>query len=1038
MYFHMRKSRTHAMISLATLLACCACTFALDPSLDVSQYAHTSWKVRDGFARGYINPIAQTPDGFLWIGTEFGLVRFDGVEPVPWQPPDNQRLPPGNIFSLLVSRDGTLWIGAKGLASWRNGKLIHYPELADHIIFAIREDQDGTVWVSGLAIPFGNLCAIHNGSVNCSQDNGNLGIGVVALYEDSRGTLWAGVKDGLWQWRPGAPAFHSIRGEPDGIRAIAEDKDGTLLVGWKGGIHRFSNGKIEHAPINPTSHRFTAKRMLRDRNGGLWIGTTDRGLVHMHEGRTDVFTAGDGLSGDTVNCLFEDREGNIWVATTEGLDRFRDAAVSTVTMKQGLSSATVVSVLSNNDGSVWLATNRGLNRWDRGEISVPATGSVKRDGMIEGLPPNSIFRDKRGRLWISTNGVFGYLENGRFSSISGVPGGQVLSIADDTVGNVWVANEHMGLFRISPQNNVFQMPWSVLGHKDHASILAGDRGHAGLWLGFYLGGVAYFSDGQIRASFTTANGLGAGRISDFYFDNDDALWISTENGLSRLKNNHVGTLTSKNGLPCDTVHWSMEGDDHSMWLYTACGLVRIAKADLDRWATAMDQRQGGMLPISVTVLDNSDGVRSLSGAGHYHPQVAKTPDGKMWFLPWDGVSVLDPSHIPSNKLPPSVQIEQIIADRKTYDTGSRGDAGVRLPRLVRDLEIDYTALSLVAPEKNHFRYKLEGLDKEWHEVGNRRQAFYTDLPPRKYRFRVAASNNSGVWNEEGAALDFVIPPAWYQTYWFYALCAAAFLASLWAAYQLRVRQLAHEFNMGLEQRVAERTRVARDLHDTLLQSFQALLPLLQAGINMFGSRPADALRTFKKAADHASQAIAEGRDAIQGMRMSTVEKNDLAVAIRMVGEELASGASKQPAPNFNVVVEGVSRNLHPILRDEVYRLAVEALRNAFRHAVAQNVEVDIRYDEKYFRLRVRDDGKGIPSDVLSGDGREGHYGLPGMRERAKLVGGNLAIWTELDGGTEIELNIPGARAYVKSTRPFWQFGKRSETEPDEKEPIERE
>jgi signal transduction histidine kinase len=260
---------------------------------------------------------------------------------------------------------------------------------------------------------------------------------------------------------------------------------------------------------------------------------------------------------------------------------------------------------------------------------------------------------------------------------------------------------------------------------------------------------------------------------------------------------------------------------------------------------------------------------------------------------------------------------------------------------------------------------------------------------------------------------------------------------VWAAYQLRVRQLAHRFNMRLEERVAERTRVARDLHDTLLQSFQALLPRLQAGINMFTARPADALRTLEQAADYASQAIAEGRDAVQGLRMSTVEKNDLAIAIRTIGEELASAASNQPSPKFKVVVEGTSRNLHPILRDEVYRLATEALRNAFRHAAAQNIEVEIRYDEKYFRLRVRDDGKGIPSDVLSGDGREGHYGLPGMRERAQLVGGKLAIWTELDGGTEIELSISGARAYVKAMRPFWYFGKRSAMETDEKEPLKR-
>jgi signal transduction histidine kinase len=456
--------------------------------------------------------------------------------------------------------------------------------------------------------------------------------------------------------------------------------------------------------------------------------------------------------------------------------------------------------------------------------------------------------------------------------------------------------------------------------------------------------------------------------------------------------------------------------------------VRIAAPELEAWASHPTK------PIHTTVFDSSDGVSNHRFTGGYNALVAKTADGKLWFLSLGGVSILDPNHLQLNRLPPPVHVEQITADEKIYDASN----GVRLPPRIRNLTMDFTALSLVTPEKVRFRVMLEGQDKGWHELVNERHAHYTNLAPRTYRFHVLACNNSGVWNEEGATLEFVIPPAWYQTKWFYALCAAAFLGSLWAAYQLRVRQLASQFNMRLEERVAERTRVARDLHDTLLQSFQALLPLLQAGINMFGSRPADALGTFEKAADRASQAIAEGRDAIQGMRTSTVEKNDLAVAIRTVGEELASGASKQPAPKFNVVVEGVSRNLHPILRDEVYRLAVEALRNAFRHAAAQSVEVEVRYDEKYFRLRVRDDGKGIPSDALSGDGREGHYGLPGMRERAQLVGGKLAIWTELDGGTEIELNIPGARAYAKSTRPFWYFGKRSAAETGEKEPIERE
>ena len=786
----MAEPHIRVVLRVAILVACCACAFALDPALEVSQYAHSAWKIRDGFAKGTIFSIAQKPDGYLWLGTEFGLLRFDGVRAVPWQPPGNQHLPPGTIYSLLLDRHGTLWIGAKGLASWNEGKLTQYPELANQYIFALREDREGTVWAGGVGVASasGKLCAIRSARVHCYGDDGSLGPGVVALYEDRNGNLWAGVKDGLWRWKPSPPKFYSLPSELNGIRAIGEDADGALLIGWKGEIHRFVDGKPQPYSVRGFSHQFRANRILSDRDGGLWFTTADHGVVHIHHGKMDAFSVSDGLSGDDVYALFEDREGNIWVSTLEGLDRFRGLAVATLTAKQGLSRALVGSIVADKDGSVWLATYAGLNRWDHGQITIPRTGSAKQDGKLNGSDPNSLFQDDHGRIWVSTPRELGYLENGRFTPMPGVPGGQMLSITQDTAGNLWVINEQVGLFRISPQNNVRKILVSDLGHKDHASVLAPDGSQGGLWIGFFLGGIAHLSDGQIRASFTAADGLGTGRVSDFYFDDDGTLWVSTEGGLSRLKNNRVATLTSRNGLPCDAVHWAMEDDDHSMWLYTACGLVRIDRSELDAWAAAADKTRNTNLPIRVTVFDNSDGVRSLSSPGHFHPQVVKASDGKLWFLPWDGVSVIDPHHIPFNKLPPPVHIEQIAADGKTYDVSN----GLPLPPNVRDLEVDYTALSLVAPEKIRFRYKLEGRDGDWQDAGNRRQAFYTDLPPRHYRFRVVACNNSGVWNEEGAVLDFAVAPAYYQTNWFRALCAAAFLALLWALYRLRVQQLRNE------------------------------------------------------------------------------------------------------------------------------------------------------------------------------------------------------------------------------------------------------
>jgi signal transduction histidine kinase len=376
-----------------------------------------------------------------------------------------------------------------------------------------------------------------------------------------------------------------------------------------------------------------------------------------------------------------------------------------------------------------------------------------------------------------------------------------------------------------------------------------------------------------------------------------------------------------------------------------------------------------------------------------------------------------------------VHIEQVIADGKSYDASS----GLRLPPLVRDLAIDYTGLSFVAPEKVLFRYKLEGWDRDWQNVGNRRHAFYTNLAPGHYRFRVMASNNSGVWNEIGTFLDFSIAPAYWQTTWFRLSCLAAFALLLWALYRLRLRQVAWQFEMTLEARVSERTHIARELHDTLLQSFHGVLLRFQAATNLLPGRPEEAQKTLASAIDQAAQAITEARDAVQGLRSSTVVTNDLALAINTLGQELASGETNPHAAGFHVEVEGTPRDLHPILRDEVFRIAGESVRNAFKHAQAHRIEVEIRYDERQFGLRVRDDGKGIDSKLLNDDS-PGHYGMRGMRERAKPLGGKMTVRSELDSGTEVELRIPASHAYetVPARRRSWLAEKFSGTETETK------
>jgi ligand-binding sensor domain-containing protein/signal transduction histidine kinase len=965
-----------ATIALGVFLACGSSALALNPSLDIDQYAHKAWTVRDGFFTGAIYSMAQTPDGYLWLGTAFGLLRFDGVRPTPWEPPAGEQLSGSYIRSLLVARDGRLWIGTdKGLASWKDGKLTHYPELAGQAVTALFEDHEGTVWAGGSAAPTGRLCAIQSGTAQCYGEDGGLGDTVASVYEDSRGDLWVGVQTGLWRWKPGPPKRYPMPATP--LVLIGGDH-GEPLISMRGGIKQVVDGKAEAYPLPGDGRQFNPTRLLRDRNGGLWVGTNGQGLLHvrpdLHRGRwTDLFAQSDGLSGNVIESLFEDREGNIWVATLDGLDRFRDFAVPTISVKQGLSNAAVGSVLTARDGSIWLGTREGLNRWKDGQVTVCRKGS-------SGLPDDaveSLYQDEGGRIWISTSRGVVWFENGRFTPISAVPGRFISSIVGDAAGNLWIGHESQGLFRSLGPSVVEQIPWAKLGRKDVATTLLSDTVRGGLWIGFFQGGLAYFKDGQVRESYAGSDGLGDGRVGALQLDGDGTLWAATEGGLSllkdgRVKNGRIATLTSKNGLPCDSVHWVMEDDDRAFWLGTACGVVRLARSELDAWV-ANSKRT-----IRTTVFDSSDGVRSRARPTGYNPQVAKSADGKLWFAHADGVSVIDPRHLPLNKLPPPVSIEQVIADRKTQDASSN----LRLPALTRDLEIDYTALSLVAPEKNRFRVMLEGWDRDWKDAGNERKAFYGNLPPRSYRFRVMASNNSGVWNEAGAAFDFSIAPAYYQTAWFEAACALAGLGLLWGIYRYRLHRIAHEYNVRLEERVGERTRIARDLHDTLLQSFQGLMLRLQVVDDLLPQGKAKV--ELEKTLNRADEAIAEGRTAVYDLRSSATTTNDLAQAVREVGNELAVPG----AATFRLMVEGPARELHPIIRDELYRIAREGLRNAFSHARAHHIEAELIYTDRQFRLRIRDDGRGIASEILE-EGRPGHYGLPGMRERAKQIGAKL-------------------------------------------------
>jgi PAS domain S-box-containing protein len=802
----MRNAFISGVVWCASSLCLCPCAFAQEQAFEGIHHLHTAWTARDGLTGG-VRAIAQTPDGYLWLGTETGLFRFDGVRFVRWSEPNAQSSRLGRISALLGGRDSTLWIATfDGLASWKHGILIQYPELGFGPVYVLLEDHEGTIWAGGIA----KLCSIRRGKIECRKDIGrtgrpiffgNLDPAVYSLYEDDEHGLLVGAESGLWRWNPASP--QRLLSEPVlPFQSLVRGDDSTRLTFIAGApngfvLRQLVNNKSEEYSVPGIEWRsFRPTRLLRDNSGALWVGSVDHGVVRVYHGKATGFTLRDGVSSNFILALFEDREGTIWVGTTNGLDRFRESGVLTISGRQGL-SAPSWTILASRDSGVWIGTTDGLNRLYRGQITIyrhtPSLGTHIRERpnppvrelTDPGLADNqigSLLEDHRGRIWVASRDGIAWFENGRFTRVKGVTTttGSAMTAAAD--GGVWIGSSDRGLVHLSEGRELeaVPFPWhDQLARSVGISAMSADPVKGGVWVGLRRRGLAWFKDGQLGALLTKKDGLASDLIWSLYFDHESTLWAATDRGLSRIKDGRVATLTTRSGLPCDEVHSVVENDASSLWLYTMCGLVRVTTTDLAAWASDSTH------VVRTTVLNAADGVGTRLIVNGSTPVMTKSPDGKLWFVHGDGVSAIDPRHLPLDAVPPPVQIEQIMANGRAYDVSK----GLRLPPHIDNLAIDYTAPSLAMPERVRFRFKLEGQDADWREVVNQRHVEYSNLPPGSYRFRLTASNNSGVWTDQDTSLDFTIAPAFYQTYWFRALGAAAFVALLWALHRLRLRQI---------------------------------------------------------------------------------------------------------------------------------------------------------------------------------------------------------------------------------------------------------
>jgi signal transduction histidine kinase/ligand-binding sensor domain-containing protein len=967
---------------------------ALDPNKHITQYIHTSWRIQDGSLPAGMFSITQTSDGFLWFLSLPGdIYRFDGVRFLSRHTPAD--FSSSTIGSILADHAGGLWVVADELIHLKGGAVTSHFAVNGTAFQSMSQDPDGSVWVAtrrGSDQPF---CHVTERSVRCFGKNDGIPISrVQSVLADGHGGFWLGGETALVHWQGGVSEVYPVKAE---IMGLARAPDGTLWVGiGEGmglGLAQLKNGAVKPF-VTPTfdGSKLSVTSLMFDHDGNLWVGTDATGLFRIHGDSVEHYGHTEGLSGDSVWALFEDREGLVWAGSTSGIDSFRDPRVTTFSALQGLGKDLAAGILASRDGTIWVANNGSLDRIRNGTVS-----SIRRANGLPGDQVAAMLEDHAGNFWVGVDDELYLFKDGQFRRLP-APNhqalGMVVGMSEDIDGNVWAecASNPRKLVRIRDfrVRDIFLPSQVPPGH----NLAQDPRG--GIWIETRKGDIALFRNGILETTVPLNKG-GSPLNRQIIAEADGSILVGTEEGLVGWRMDKVQRMTTKNGLPCDFVISFVQDREKRWWLYTRCGVVEFSDSELQRWWANPDAI------VQNRLYDTFDGAQPNIGS---FIAAACTPDGRVWFSSGVVVQMVDPSRLSPKALPAPTYIESVVADRKEF----KATSNLTVPPNPRDLQIDYTSPTFSIPQKVKFRYRLDNYDRDWHDAGTRRQAFYTDFPPGKYSFRVIASNSDGVWNDDAAKLDFSVAPAYYQTNWFRALCAAAFLASLWAAYQLRVRRLQREYNSAIEARVNERTRIARDLHDTLLQSLQALLFQYQAARNLFAAGSERAMQVLDATLDRTEQAIAESRDAIRDIRSDNVAQNALPDLLTMAGTELAESQGDHALPAFGVTVEGERRTLTPVIREETYRIALELLRNAFRHAKAHRVEAEVRYDDEMLRLRIRDDGKGMDLKVLQGDSK-GHWGLRGVRERAERIGAKLDLWSEAGAGTEFQLTVPARIAY---------------------------
>lgn len=959
----------------------------------LSQYVRDEWTADRGFPGGAVYGVTQSSDGYLWIGAEKGLVRFDGLTFQLLQPKGAANSTPA-VLGVVPAADGSIWARLRGIALLRYHHQtfesilprLGYPE---SIVTAMERRPDGSI----LAATLGRgAMIVRDGRVDTLVGTTALpgSSFVISMAQTRNGEFWLGTRGAGVLRVQGSRVTRFTEGLPDlKVNSLLAFDDGPVWIGTDKGVVRWTGTEIGRAGVPVALTDLQALAMIRDRAGNVWIAAGPDGLVRVDDRGRASRSPSSAAPAATVSSVFEDREGNIWIGTDRGIERWRSPAFTSYSTPQG-------------------------------------------------LPPSAVgpvYVDDRGRTWFApTNGGLFWLEDGVVGRITdaGLDRDVVYSIAGSG-DDVWVGRQRGGVTRLRRGAN----GWSV-SHFTEADGLPQNSVYAvaltrdgALWAGTLSAGASRIANGAVT-TFTTANGLAANTLTSIAEGLDGTIWFGTPSGLSAYTRGAWRTYTTRDGLPSNDINTVFVGPRGILWAGTTDGLAFVQNGQLQACRGMPSALRGSILGLAMdrtgalwfNTIDRlfrvdrerllrcevsdedlreyglADGLLAVDSVKR-HRTLTMDSRGRVWLALSRGISVADPGPADARALPALTQVESMSADGAPVNlTGT-----IRIPAGSRRIAFAFTGLSLSVPERVRYRYRLDDFDHDWSEPTADRQTVYTNLGYGHYRFRVVASNGEGLWNGPEASLAFEIRPMLWQARWFQAVAVVSAVAMAVGLYRYRLRQLSRQLNVRFEERLAERTRIAQELHDTLLQGFvSASMQLHVVADRVPDDSPVKP--AMGRVLDLMGRVIEEGRNAVRGLRSSASEAHELEQAFSGIQSELAG----EQATAYRVIVEGEPRQLNPAVRDDVYRIGREGLVNAFRHSGATAVEIEIEYTPGELRVFVRDDGRGIDPDVVQ-SGVSGHWGITGMKERAERIGGRLTIRSRASAGTEIELRVPGRAAF---------------------------